>query len=358
MFRSCMKRSHQHFAGVWSIFLLLQQFQVVLLQNIQGTSSPYLQDASTVDNSWMPYYFSIPEHGEEYGQWEEGGGEESISNDTLNCWETIRNLTTSISAVVHQQQSETVSKINEWITSCNSTDEQQLYHFWKSQPFLSSLYTVLSAVLYSISDCPGMADNRLEEAVNEMGCELVSGVLDAMHMMMDNSSNISDETNATETESCLTEEALLLDDPMENELMEKKAEVLSESVVGMGEVLNLLKSLFETQVESERLELQAEIVTITDKIKKSMNSLEKTDEGTLKGKDNAFQNGTWHHGSRLSKKSSKCLDPAKLKEGSVPKLSNSSIRQVSRAKRSNSEAFQQYKDNSLKKVSKMNTLLK
>ncbi|XP_051521140.1 uncharacterized protein LOC127421942 [Myxocyprinus asiaticus] len=141
---------------------------------------------------------------------------------------------------------------NQQVTLCNSTEEQQLYQFWKSQPLARNLYTLLSAVLYSVSDCPGMAGNRLEEAVNEMGCELVSEILKEVRFLYEELHLVGDlETYCT---------------------VWRKPAVLSHTTAIIRELLNGTYSTFITEEELKSSLRRDALIQICSFIKNSPSS--------------------------------------------------------------------------------------
>ncbi|KAL3876911.1 hypothetical protein ACJMK2_034692 [Sinanodonta woodiana] len=151
------KRS-KRLAVVWSCLFLLQEFNLVLLLNI---------DEMKTTSTWIP----------EATEWSSGKG--TSSKGTSRQLRKVLDAIRALGDRFKKKNASTVEKVNAWLADCESNDETEAYNFWKDNPTFSFVYILISSVLFYIAKCDSKMEKRAIELVDLLGSKTTIQVIKA-----------------------------------------------------------------------------------------------------------------------------------------------------------------------------------
>ncbi|CAH1786543.1 unnamed protein product [Owenia fusiformis] len=206
-----MARSQQRFAVFWSVFVLLQQFDVILALNIinmrkqqrhnveddtktnQESSvfrnkknklkmvdtmvknDPVIAIGSrTIEKDTIVHL--VPQLAEKNHPFSENLINMDLKNSTKPTQKNRdRRAIGDEASVIHairntarkmqEQDSNVTEKVMTWIHSCHSGEESRIKTFWKEQEMIYPMYLIFSSVSYYLLDCNETMEKRVEELV-------------------------------------------------------------------------------------------------------------------------------------------------------------------------------------------------
>ncbi|KAK3585174.1 hypothetical protein CHS0354_001799 [Potamilus streckersoni] len=142
-------KKSKRLAVVWSCLFILQEFNVVLLLNIDE-----MRALSTTIS--------------DVTEWNSRMSSGSTSRQLRKIMDALRSLGNRFK----EKNASIVENVKFWLTDCESNDEKAAYNFWKDNPSFSFVYILISSVLFYIAECDAQMEQRAKELVDLLGSKM------------------------------------------------------------------------------------------------------------------------------------------------------------------------------------------